>query len=297
MRKLSFIGSAFGGGAQVLSTEQGPIYMKEHYQIEKKLRLAAVESHWYAQVIDKSQHISQNNIKSVLMHNGNLYKTIQSCMNLHPLNIPIIIGGDHSCATGTWTSIVDNLQAINDFGLIWIDAHMDAHTYHTSPSKAYHGMPLSVLLGYGSKKLQSLGSSVERRINPKLLVLIGVRSYESAEEKYLKDLGVTVIMMEEIYQKGLEEVFIKALLIVSNAKKGFGISLDLDAIDPIDAPGVNSSEYGGLRWSEMQTCLSILFKSNRFKAMEIAEFDPLMDQNDVTAEIIYQISSMIGFND
>ena len=300
MKSINFIGSAFGYGAQISSTALGPNFIKDEYDIVEKLRQVSIPSYWYASVQNVRYDLSDTpnkgkNYKAVLSHNYNLYNTVQTCITEYPIAIPFIIGGDHSCAIGTWLGVVDKLNANDDFGLIWIDAHMDAHTYDTSQSKAYHGMPLSVLLGYGDQTLQSVGNCGEqRRINPELLVLIGVRSYESEEEELLESMGVKVIMIEEVRRRGVEEVFIEALSIVTKATKGFGISFDLDAIDPADAPGVNSPESKGLLWEEIKKFLPLLLGNQGLKAVEITEFDPSIDQNNNTAEIILQTALKLG---
>jgi len=68
----------------------------------------------------------------------------------------LVVGGDHSCAIGTWTGVATALRARGPLGLIWVDAHMDAHTPATSPSGALHGMPLACLLGHGEASLVAL---------------------------------------------------------------------------------------------------------------------------------------------
>lgn len=300
MKSINFIGSAFGYGAQVSSTSLGPIFIKNEYDIVKKLNQAKVPSYWYSTVqnvvSDLGKAYNKNkHYNAVLSHNYNLYAAVQSSIIESSSAIPFIIGGDHSCAIGTWLGVVDQFNANDDFGLIWIDAHMDAHTYETSPSKAYHGMPLSVLLGYGDKTLQSIGIGyVRRRINPKLLVLVGVRSYEDEEKEFLKSLGVRVIMIEEVRKRGIKNVFLEALSVVTKSTKGFGISFDLDAIDPVDAPAVNSPESMGMSWEETKKFLPLLFANQKLKAVEVTEFDPSIDQHDKTAEIILQTALMLG---
>lgn len=300
MRRINFIGSVFGWGAQASSTSLGPVFMNKEYNIVEKLSQASIPSYWYASVQNTMYDLNLTpkgkNYNAVVYHSSSLYHAIQKCITEYPKEIPFIIGGDHSCAIGTWLGVVDKLDAHDNFGLIWIDAHMDAHTHETSPSKLYHGMPLSVLLGYGDKTLQSIGGTYidQRRINPELLVLIGVRSYEPEEENWLKSFGVKIIKIAEVRKKGLRQVFQEALELVTKATKGFGISMDLDAIDPSDAPGVNSPELYGILWEEMAEHLPLILNRPELKAIEIAEFDPTIDYNNRTAEIILQIALKLG---
>ena len=68
--------------------------------------------------------------------------------------LPCVIGGDHSCAGGTWTGVARTLRG--PLGLLWIDAHMDSHTPATSHTGRLHGMPLAWLLGQDDDLLLSL---------------------------------------------------------------------------------------------------------------------------------------------
>ncbi|MGR9035868.1 MAG: arginase family protein, partial [Gammaproteobacteria bacterium] len=149
----------------------------------------------------------------------------------------LIIGGDHSCALGTWSGVLNGLKESRQFGLIWLDAHMDAHTFTTSPSGNVHGMPLAALLGRSDQKLAAMypGSFF---IRPENLILIGVRDYENEEYALLKQAAVDIIFAHQIH--GLAPVLHKALDKLSQSCRAIGISIDLDFIDPVDAPGVET---------------------------------------------------------
>ena len=107
----------------------------------------------------------------------------------------LVLGGDHSCALGTWGGVLQAFRFPSDFGLIWIDAHMDAHNFDTTPSGNLHGMPLAGILGVGDARLQSLYPGHAYLHSPNVH-LMGVRSYESAEADLLKSQGVEVWDME-----------------------------------------------------------------------------------------------------
>jgi len=297
MKKIAFIGSALGYGAKIFSTALAPKYMKEQYNIVNKLKNLLIESYWYDIVkiknYYKNNHVVDkgNNYNAVLQHNNKLNLIIKRFLTNTNDEFPVIIGGDHSCAIGSWTGIIDALNADKQYGLIWIDAHMDAHTLHTSHSKCYHGMPLSFLLGQNTEDFQL---SPKVQILPENLVIIGVRSFEEEEKKLLNSLQVRIFYVDEVYKRGLDQVFKEAVSIVNNNTKYFGVSLDLDAIDPKDAPGVGSPEANGLSWLELKENLPIIFSNAKFSALEITEFNPTIDINDKTAEIILQIAIVLG---
>jgi arginase len=197
--------------------------------------------------------------------------------------LPVVVGGDHSCAIGTWKGVASALRARGPLGLIWIDAHMDAHTPQTTPSGALHGMPLASLLGYGDKRLTSLGRGVQ--LLPKHVCLIGVRSFESGEAALLRRLGVRVFFMPEVVRRGLTAVMREALDIATTGTAGFGVTLDLDALDPRDAPGVGSPVKGGIRAAELSTALASIQGHPALAGVEIVEYNPQRDRNGVTANV------------
>ncbi len=120
--------------------------------------------------------------------------------------LPLVLGGDHSCAIGTWKGIAGAMPG--PLGLIWIDAHMDAHTPETTESGKLHGMPLACVLGYGDPALTGIAGGA--RLAPEHVCLIGVRSFEKGEAALLRRLGVRVYPMREIKERGLDSVLREA---------------------------------------------------------------------------------------
>lgn len=206
---------------------------------------------------------------------------------------PCIIGGDHSIAVGTWNGVK---RAINEeIGLLWIDAHMDSHTFETTPSNAPHGMSLAGLLGKGNKALSELHFE-SPVLFPQTLCLFGTRSYEEGEKHLLHRLGVRIIDREEIAHRGIYSCIEEAFSIVGKAKGGFGISLDLDVFDPMEAPGVGSREANGIRKEELLSVLPMLFSDERFLALELVEYNPTLDQADKTKKLAIEVLTMMDLS-
>jgi len=198
----------------------------------------------------------------------------------------LVIGGDHSCALGTWGGVLNGLQQPDKFGLIWLDAHMDAHTFATSPSGNIHGMPLAALLGKADKKLAAMypGSDF---IKPENLILIGVRSYEHEEYDLLKQTKVEIIFAEQI--DGLAQVLTKAIDKLSLSCQVIGISIDLDFIDPDDAPGVETPAQGGIKAEELLKALALINRHPKICGLEISEFNPEKDSENKTLHLMKKI--------
>jgi arginase len=189
-------------------------------------------------------------------------------------HLPCVLGGDHSCAGGTWTGVARATPG--ELGLVWIDAHMDAHTPRTSHSGRLHGMPLAWLLGQDDDPLYGLASGV---VQPGKVSLVGVRSYEPEEEERLRRLGVRVFMMDEIERRGLDDVFVEALAIATTGTAAFGISIDLDAVTPEDAPGVATPVAGGIPAAVLARALAGIGGRDTLAAVELVEYSPRADRD------------------
>lgn len=200
----------------------------------------------------------------------------------------VMVGGDHSCAIGTWSGARHALQLEGDLGLIWIDAHMDGHTPKSTPSGNIHGMPVATLLGCGDERLTHVAHALAK-IKPQHLAMLGMRSYEPKEKALLESLGVKIFYMDEIKKQGFNTVFQKAVDIVSRGTAGFGISIDLDSLDPFDAPGTGMPEPDGIALADLCHSLEAMRHARRCVGLEIAEFDPHASSDDRTLQAICNI--------
>lgn len=202
--------------------------------------------------------------------------------------LPCVLGGDHSCAGGTWTGVARSLHGSGggSLGLIWIDAHMDAHTPGTSHSGRLHGMPLAWLLGQDDDPLYGLSAGV---IDPRHVALVGVRSFEPEEKERLDRLGVRVIYMDEIRSRGIGAVLDEALAITNAGTAAFGISVDLDVVTPEEAPGVGTPAPGGVSGEELARALRRVGGRPNLAAVELVEYCPRLDPDGRASRVAIEI--------
>lgn len=292
MKKIAFIGSASGWGAQIRETEKGPRAL-QNSGVLSSLSLPYV---WkeiiyppkMAQEIDLLPGVATLPfIQDVCLH---IAQSVEQ--SLQEKHFPVVIGGDHSVAMGTWSGVSHQLKAREEFGLIWIDAHMDAHTMETTPSRAYHGMPLAALLGFGDHSLVNLLEEGPV-LNPAHVCLIGIRSYETGEAALLKRLGVRIYYMKDVEERGFSTIFQDALQHVKKGTKGFGLSIDLDGFDPSEAPGVGTPEANGLKAADVIPALAVVQNDPFFKALEIVEYNPDRDKDQKTLFLLRDLLSTL----
>ncbi len=205
---------------------------------------------------------------------------------------PIVVGGDHTCALGTWSGAWRALSGEGPLGLLWIDAHLDAHTPETSPSGALHGMPLACLLGYGNPALTGCGGPGPK-LDPARVCLVGARSFEPEEAALLLRLGVRVFGMAEVRRRGLDEVLDEAASICARGSAGFGLSVDLDAFEPEEAPGVGTPAPGGLRAEEAVRALFRIADDARLFVLEVAELNPRLDPHGRTVRLAQRLIAAV----
>jgi len=203
----------------------------------------------------------------------------------------ITVGGDHSCAIGSWSGIAEAKRPEGDIGLLWIDAHMDLHTPQTSESGNIHGMPLAALIGHGDSCLTTLLSSTPK-LKPENIALIGIRSFESGEAALLRNLNIKTYFMEEIVKRGFCTILEEAVNYVCRNTIDYGISFDLDSIDPKIVSAVGTPVSPGLNIYDVYEGLRQLINRPPL-AFELVEYNPYLDPDYKTLQVIEELLSIM----
>ena len=197
--------------------------------------------------------------------------------------VPLVMGGDHSVAVGTAAGVSSWYRKRSKrVGLVWLDAHADMNTPESSPSGNIHGMPLAAIAGYGPDELTQLAGP-KPMVNPRNISLVGVRDIDAKERKIIKDSGVHVFTMRDLDERGMREVMAEALRIAQDETDGICVSLDLDFVDPADAPGVGTPVRGGVTYRESHLALEMIADTKAVASLEIVEVNPVIDQHNQTA--------------
>ena len=283
--RIEIFGAACGLGAPDPRCADAPAALRAAGLLPR-LRAASVDATWRATVRPTAAN-SRLPLTAVAQVARDLARHASESISRGCL--PLVLGGDHSCAIGTWKGIAQTLPG--PLGLIWIDAHMDAHTPETTESGRLHGMPLACVLGYGCETLTGIAGGA--RVDPKHLCLVGIRSFESGEAALLRRLGVRIFPMREVRQRGLEDVLREAREIARTGTAGYGISVDLDAIDPLEAPGVGSPVRGGLGATDVINALARHALDPALRGLEIVEYNPYLDRDAQTIALVPRIAEAL----
>ena len=279
-RRVSIIGVPCGFGASIAGVDLGPAAMrvaglrqriaKLGYEVNDlgDMRIECPdapppphETLRYLPEISKACRALAEDVKKVL-EGGEL---------------PIVLGGDHSIAIGSVAGAASFCREREEtLGLIWFDAHADMNTPETSPSGNIHGMPLAVLLGYGAPELTGI-EGFSPKLDPQFCAHIGARDLDEGERELIRRLGIRFFTMREIDERGMSAVADEAIAIASKASGGYYVTLDVDALDPGDAPGSGTVVRGGLTYREAHLAMEKIAEAGGALALEIVEINTALD--------------------
>ncbi|MFJ7748292.1 arginase [Peribacillus sp. NPDC097295] len=206
-------------------------------------------------------------------------------------SFPLVLGGDHSIAIGTLAGISKHYE---NLGVIWYDAHGDLNTEETSPSGNIHGMPLAVSIGLGHEDLVNIHGYAQK-VKPENIVIIGARSLDEGEKLLIRDKGIKVFTMHEIDRLGMTKVMEECIEYLRDKTDGVHLSLDLDGVDPAEAPGVGTPVLGGISYRESHLAMEMLSESGLITSAEFVEVNPVLDERNKTAIVaVALMGSLFG---
>ncbi len=202
--------------------------------------------------------------------------------------IAVFLGGDHSLSVGTVSAISTHESSV---GVLWVDAHGDFNTPEITPSGNVHGMSLAALMGMGAVELTDIGRP-GAKLQASQAVLIGTRSLDPRERAALRDHGVRAFSMREIDEFGIARVAREALGLLSRFRR-IHVSLDMDVLDPAEAPGVGTPVPGGLSYREAHLFMEILQDTGKITSLDIVEVNPILDERNRTARLAVELTSSL----
>lgn len=294
LKKLSIIGMPMDLGQMRRGVDMGPSAIR-YAGINERLKPLFDEIHDLGDipigrpevVIDRETNL--RNLKLIAEKSLLLADKVNEVVKSG--SFPLVLGGDHSIAIGTLAGVSKHYQ---NLGVIWYDAHGDLNTAETSPSGNIHGMPLAVSLGFGHSLLTEI-SGYSPKIKPENVVIIGARSLDEGEKVFIKEKGIKVYTMHEIDRLGMPAVMEQTIAYLKDRTDGVHLSLDLDGLDPVEAPGVGTPVIGGISYRESQLAMEMLEEAQLITSAEFVEVNPILDDKNKTATMAVELmGSLFG---
>jgi arginase len=231
-------------------------------------------------------------LPEVVAWNTALHEAVHSALGAGDL--PIMLGGDHCLAIGSISAVARHCrEAGKKLRVLWFDAHADFNTAALTPSGNIHGMPVACLCGIGPAELTGIGGTTPA-ISPKVIRQIGIRSVDAGEKRLVAEQGIEVFDMRYIDENGMRHAMDMALALV-DANTHLHVSLDVDFLDPADAPGVGTTVRGGPTYREAQLCMEMIADTGRLASLDIVELNPACDVRNQTALLAVDlVESLFG---
>ena len=207
---------------------------------------------------------------------------------------PIFIGGDHSMAAGTLTGVAHAAQSKKrpQF-VLWLDAHPDMNTLTSTISGHLHGTPMAYALGMPS--FDDIFPPVLAPLDPKNVCMIGLRSVDEPEHRFISKLGMDVYDMRRIDEVGVAKPVSDFLERVAAANGLLHVSFDVDFLDPEIAPGVGTTVPGGATFREAHLIMEMVHDSGLASSLDLTELNPFLDIRGKTATLMCDLTaSLLG---
>lgn len=285
-KRIGVIGVPLDFGAEVAGVELGPAAMRVARLNPRLAQLGyEVRDLGDLRIVHPTQAAAPNErlryLKEITQACEDLAVEVRAILAQNEL--PLVIGGDHAIAMGTISGVASFYRERKEsIGLIWFDAHADMNTHETTPSGNIHGMPLAAALGFGAPELTHI-AGFSPKLDPRFCVHVGARDVDPGERDLIRRTGIRFITMREIDERGMSNCMDEAVKIARQAPAGFHVTFDVDALDPVDAPGSGTIVRGGFTYREAHLAMEKIAEAGGLVSLEIVEINTTLDVNNKTA--------------
>jgi arginase len=189
----------------------------------------------------------------------------------HPPPVVILAGNCNSC--------LGTLAALEDPGIVWLDAHGDFNTPESSISGALEGMSLAIATGHCHHELMA------RPIREENAVLAATRSIDPLEDGRLRASKIELTSIDAL-PRAVQQLALRV--------KTIYLHVDLDVLDPDVSPGVNFSEPGGISAEQLFEAVKLVIATGKLGAATIANFNPDRDPDGRTLRIAERLVAILS---
>jgi guanidinobutyrase len=179
--------------------------------------------------------------------------------------LPVSLGGDHSITIPAVRAVKERVA---DPGLVLVDMHLDT-AQDVGGEELNHCCPIT--------------RAVDAGFDPAKIALVGISGWMNprTEIDYCRERGITVIWLEDIWEKGTAAAVERALE-VAGAGDGVYLSFDVDSLDASHAPGTCCPSPGGLTTREAIEIVRGVSRDGLI-GVDVVEVAPSLDPTPTTA--------------
>jgi arginase len=287
-RRIRIIGAELDLGQDRRGVDMGPSAMRYAglqarlealgFAVQDDGNIVAPDMAALAQGDPRAKYLSE-----ILRYNVRMADAVEAAARAG--EFPLVLGGDHSLAIGVLGGLARAAGAPG--AVLWIDAHGDLNTPDTSPSGNIHGMPVAAAVGLGRVWFDT-GQWPVPSLDEARVAMIGVRSLDDEEREVLRRTQIRVVTMAEIDRIGMEAAVDTALDRL-RAAPWVHVSLDMDVMDPLHAPGVGTPVPGGITYREAHLMMEMVSESGMMGSLQVVEVNPILDVQNRSAQLAVEL--------
>lgn len=285
--KINIIGAYYGNAGKERGADEGGRFIKTYL-----MQRSDVSDGGDVDRFKESTNRGSACLEEVIDVCSEINKLVTKSLNENKKTF--IIGGDHSISLGSIPAAATSARILGDkFGVIYIDAHGDINTLEGSLTKNIHGMSLAACIGIGDSKMTEIANT---KLDPQNLLFIATRSLEQLESDLISDKGIAVITSEQIIktEPNLSDIFSYIdNFVISRGLKSIHLSIDIDSVDPSEAPGTGVPEPNGIKANSLESLIKHILQNFNIRSVDFVEYDPRLDIENRTKKLALKISQLI----
>ena len=205
-------------------------------------------------------------------------------------NFALVLGGDCSIIIGNALA----LKQLGDYRLFFIDGHTDFMWPSLSSTHGVAGMDLAIVTGHGHEKLSNI-DQLGPYFKEQNVWCVGNREYDSNYVAAIENTAIHYYDLKTLRQSGIPDCISSFFTsLTTGPTDGFWVHLDVDVLDPLIMPAVDSPDPGGLSYPELNMMLESLLSHPLCAGLEITILDPDRDPDGkIVQEFIRETGTAI----
>jgi arginase len=214
---------------------------------------------------------------------------------IESVGFALVLGGDCSIVLGSLLGA--RRAAGGPVGLAYVDAHADFATPEESRTGSVASMSLGFAVGRGDTPLSHLGGS-SPLVEGAAVALLGRRAGAEPWYGHLELGASTVLDLPDtaLMAQGLAAAARQALRrVTAPGLRGFWIHLDVDVLNPLQMPAVDSPVSGGPTLDGLVSLLRPLVRHPKALGLDLAIYDPALDPDRIcAARLVWLLTKLLA---